>query len=678
MSPVGFRLLGPLEFFDGKRWSAIGAPKQRSLLAVLLINANRTVSADQLVAELWGEQPPASAAGLLAGYVWRLRRRLDDLDGRTLITRAPGYQLVLPRGSTDVHEYEDLVTAGRRDLAAGDLDAAVTNLSTALDMWRGSPLADVALVPSVLAESARLEEERLSVVEARIEGEIGLDRHGTLLPELKLIVSQYPLRERLHEHLMTALYRSGQQAEALGAYRDLRQLLVDELGVEPSKPLRELQGRILRDDPSLLEPARRSAANAVLRLAIPRTLPPDVPVFVSRDQELALITARLTEGEQRCAIHGMAGAGKTALAVHAAHLAAGSFPDGQVYLNMGACGTSDPVRPVKAIARLLTAMGLAAEDVPADEDRATALLRTALAGRRLVMVLDDVLDTRQIQHLLPATPGCAVIIAGRPAATVVAGSSLVRLGHLPVQGSVDLVRRYAGTARVDADLAAAARLARLCDHLPLALRVAATRLAQRPEWTVADLARRLADPQRRLDTLACDGLSVRESLRAGARLAARLTDPSISHAIGRLGILDLPVLPSAAFAAVLEIPEPQAELTAERLVDAGLVEPLSIDRYRVPGLVRLYARSEHVPADEERAATGNIVGYYVDAVRDQLAQLAIADEGRQRPGRIAGLAWYRRECVALRTLADRLPRTELGGLVTQLRSALHATAQTVQ
>src|SRR5215211_1345229 len=232
-SPARFRLLGPLEFFDGQRWSSISAPKQRALLAVLLINANRTVPTDQLLAELWGEQPPASAAGLLAGYVWRLRRCLGDRDGRTLVTRAPGYQLMVPRGATDVHEYEDLIAVGRRSLAAGDLAGAVARLTAALDLWRGGPFADVALVPSVLAESARLEEARLAVVEARIETEIGLGRHESLLPELKLMISQFPLRERLHAHLMVALYRTGQQAEALGAYRDLRQLLVDELGIEP-------------------------------------------------------------------------------------------------------------------------------------------------------------------------------------------------------------------------------------------------------------------------------------------------------------------------------------------------------------------------------------------------------------------------------------------------------------
>jgi DNA-binding SARP family transcriptional activator len=682
-SPVGFRLLGPLEFFDGRRWTPVGAPKQRALLAVLLINANRTVPANQLVAELWGEQPPASAAGLLAGYVWRLRRGLGDPDGRTLTTRAPGYRLVVPPGAADVHEYEALVAAGRRSRADGDLAGAVTTLSKALDMWRGAPLADVALIPSVLTESARLEEGRLAVVEARIDAEIELGRHEALLPELKRMVSQFPLRERLHAHLMVALYRTGQQAEALGAYRDLRQLLVDELGIEPSKPLRELQGRILREDPLLLETAQHAVpATAVLRLAVPHTLPPDVPVFVDRDGELTWITARLTGGEQRCAIHGMGGSGKTTLAVHAAHRVAARFPDGQVYLNLEACAVRPPLRPVEAIGRLLAALAVPAAEVPPEEERAAALLRTALAGRRVVVVLDDVLDTGQIHQLLPTTPGCAVILTSRPATTAVEGSGLLRLGRFPLAVAIDLIRRYAGAERVDADLEAAARVARLCEYLPLALRIAATRLAQRPEWSIRDFATRLADPRRRLDALTCDGLSVRANLWAGTRLLQRLADPSAARALRLLGVLDLPVVGTAALAVLLAQPHEAAELTAERLVDAGLIETLGIDRYWVPELVRLFARAEYLPAGEERAAAHRVVEHYRDVVCEHLARLA-AEPGpghaaAARGDFVAGLAWYGQERAVLRVLAARPPDTGLSALIERLRAALRQAAARVR
>jgi DNA-binding SARP family transcriptional activator len=667
-SAIRFRVLGPLEFFDGARWSAIGAPKQRALLAVLLINANRTVSAGSLVGELWGERPPASAAGLLAGYVWRLRTRLGDPDGQLIRTRAPGYQLVLPRDSTDVHQYQALVAHGRHSVAAGNLAGAVGVLSSALEMWRGAPFADVALVASVLAESARLEEARLTVVEARIEAEIGLGRHEALLPELKQMVSRFPLRERLHAHLMTALYRTGQQAEALGAYRDLRRLLVDELGIEPSKPLRELQGRILRDDPSL-EPVGYPVTTAVDRWVVPRTLPPDAPLFVGRAGALALITSRLAGGRRCCGVHGMAGVGKTTVAVHAAYRLTGMFPDGQLYVNLGATATRGPLRPVEAIGRLLAMLGTPAAEVPRDQQRAAALLRTVLADRRVLVVLDDVVDTGGIHDLLPTTPGGAVILVSRPASTALAGADLIRLRALPVVAAVDLIRGYADAERVDADPDATARIARRCEYLPLPLRIAAVRLAQRPEWTVGSLADRLADPRRRLDLLTCDGLSVRASLRAGMRLLERFADPLSTRALARLGVLDLPVISTVVLAAVLEVPVREAELTAERLVDAGLIESLDMDRYRVPELLRLFAAEEYVTAEEERVAIHRIVGYYAAAVRDRLAGLG---SGRDLDARsaTAGLAWYRRECATLRVLAGRAPRSELPALVDQLRSAL--------
>jgi DNA-binding SARP family transcriptional activator len=654
------RFLGPLEFFDGQRWAPIRAAKQRALLAILLVNANRTVPVYQLIAELWGERPPPSATGLLAGYVWRLRRTLGDEDGDILATRAPGYQLNVPLGAADVHDYEALASAGRRSVAEGDPTSAVATLSAALDLWRGRPLADVPLVPSVLGEQARLEEGRLAVVEARIGADLGLGRHEALLPELKLMVSQYPLRERLHAHLMVALYRTGQQAEALGAYRDLRRLLIDELGIEPSKPLRDLHGQILRED--LLPPHTGPggpATTAVVRLAVPRTLPPDVPAFVDRDEELARITARLTSGAQRCAVHGLAGVGKTALALHAAHEVAGLFPDGQVYLDLGAGAAQVQLRPAEVVGRLLAALTVPASELPTEEDRAAALLRTVLAGRRLLLVLDDVLDTAQIRHVLPAAPGSAVIIAGRPATAVVEGAGQIRLGRLPVAAAVNLIRRYAGVERVDADRASAARLARACDHLPLALRIAATRLAQRPEWTVRDLADRLADPQRRLDTLACDGLSVVESLRGSARLLQRVGDRTATRTLRMLGALDLPVVRADALAVLLEESEAVAERTAERLVDAGLIETVSIGRYRIPELVRLWARADYATAEEERTGTRRVVEHYERVLRGVL------------DGRLAdGAAWYRQERAALYALSGRASGAALPGLVGQLRSAL--------
>jgi DNA-binding SARP family transcriptional activator len=291
VTALRFRILGTVEFHDGARWTTVGSAKQRALLAALLLNTNQVVGADRLISELWVDRAPASAAGLLAGYVWRLRQAIGDPGGHILVTKAPGYQLTVPPTTLDVHEYDTLVTTGRAKLAAGDLAAATDAFAAALAMWRDMPLADVPVTPTVMAERARLEESQLAVLETRMGAEIELGRHEALLPELKQLVSQHPLRERLHSHLMVALYRCGQQADALGAYRDLRRLLINELGIEPSKPLRELQQRILREDPGILGPTPQPSAAPALPLQVGRALAdmfPDGQFYVRGSAEDAL------------------------------------------------------------------------------------------------------------------------------------------------------------------------------------------------------------------------------------------------------------------------------------------------------------------------------------------------------------------------------------------------------
>ncbi len=247
-----FRIIGPVEFDSGSGWHGVKSAKQRALLAALIIRANHIVPADQLYDELWEGEPPNSANTLLAGYVWRLRRLLGDRDGEAIVTRSPGYQLQVSPGTLDVHEYEARVAVAHANLRNGNAEAAVVGFTDAFALWRGVPLADVHRSPLVRAEVARWEESWIAAAEARIGARLQLGRHASVLPDLKHMVSQHPLRERLHGYLMLALYRDGQQAMALAAYRDLRRLLIDELGVEPSTALRGLQQRILRNDPSLL------------------------------------------------------------------------------------------------------------------------------------------------------------------------------------------------------------------------------------------------------------------------------------------------------------------------------------------------------------------------------------------------------------------------------------------
>lgn len=666
---VRFRILGPLEYTDGDTWRPIGSAKQRSLLAVLLLNANQVVGVDRLIAELWPDGPPATASGLLAGYVWRLRTALGDHAGEVLVTQSPGYRLVVPPMSLDAHEYEAFAVTARARQANGDLTGAAESFAAAVALWRDAPLADVTMTPAVMSERARLEESQLSVAEGRLGVEIELGHHEALLPELKLLVSQFPLRERLHAHLMIALYRCGDQADALGAYRDLRRLLVNELGIEPTKPLRDLQQRILQGDPALLQIAaqpRQVPAGSTARLhrgPVPPT-EPDGGVL-GRDDELAAVAARLAE-DRVCVLHGFAGAGKTALAALAAHRLADRFADGQVYLDMRSSTEAAPLRPVEAVSALVRAIGAA----PRPQDGIDGW-PTAAAGLRLLVVLDDVHHADQVRALAVPPPGCALLVVSRAPVEVAGARSYVHIGRLSAANSVRLLRDSIGSARVDAEPDAAGELARRCEYLPLALRIAATRLAARPSWSLRDFAERLADPRSRLDLLASSELSVRASLRGGLRLLGHHDDADALAALRLLGALDMPVLGLDVLAALLRRDPNTARDTAERLVDAGLLETPAVDTYRVPDLVRLFAREQRDVDVDAPGAIGSVVDYYLGAIRSRLSTMDSSRNGSRAAALAEGTTWYRREIASLRSLAIQDRTDTLHKAVDQLRWFIH-------
>ncbi|MFD4658718.1 BTAD domain-containing putative transcriptional regulator [Kitasatospora sp. NPDC058444] len=671
--PVKYRVLGPVEYHDGENWVAVKAAKQRALLAVLLLNANHLVPAQQLHSELWSDGSSSHVGSLLAGCVWRLRAAIGDSEGKSLLTRPTGYQLAVPSGGLDLHAYESLVASGRTQRASGNPVEALRSFSAALDLWRGAPLADVALTSSIMAESARLEESRLAVMEAKLGVQIALGAHEDILPELKLLVAQHPLRERLHEYLMTALYRTGQQAEALGVYRDLHHLLADELGIDPSRPLRELQQRILEEDPRLNDDGAvhqavtvsapgepvvsASGAAAVPAGAAPRLLPRQRAPFVGRTSELDGLVRLLSEGRPAVAIHGPAGSGKSVLAVAAAHAAAGEFPGGQVHVDMRGTAGGSALRPEQAMEVILASFGIE----PGSGEAAALRTGAGPAGRRALVVLDNVRDSAQIRELLPATPGISFLVTSRSPIAGTDGLTHLRLGGLTESASIDLLRRSVGAPRVDAEPAAAAELVRSCDYSPFALRLAADRLATRPDWTVADFARYVAEPHQRLDFLADGDVSLRDSLMASVRLLAGGTgesdtdgrsggrDAAAVTALRRLGFLDRTVVTVEALAVLLGSSEGEAHRIAERLVDVGLLESLAIDRYRVPQSVRALARELAGSDREDAEAVRRVVDHYAGAAQDQ-------------PGPAHG-AWDRAERETLRAL---VPRDRTGALAESL------------
>jgi DNA-binding SARP family transcriptional activator len=499
--PVEFGILGPLQVVAGVRPVVLGAAKLRATLAVLLMHANQFTSLDRLVDELWEDRPPNSAAKLVPQYVSHLRRSLQpDWDrqpqARALLeTRPRGYLLHVEGDALDADRFRAMVERSRCLVRSNAAQAAAAGLRQALDLWRGVALADVPRTPSVAAAAVQLEELRVAAVEDRIEAELAVGRHTELICELSALVSRHPLQERLRSQLMLALYRSGRQAEALQAYQAARQVLLEELGIEPGPGLRQLQQAILSGDPAL-EPATdrvRVAAAIPSAQVPPAQLPADVADFTGRGRHLRqlhqlLAASQHTTALSISAIVGGAGTGKTALAVHWAHQVRHRFGDGQLYVDLRGTTPTAPVRPIQALTNLLRGLGVAAFDVPDELDQAAALYRTLLADRRVLVVLDDTRDADQLRPLLPGSPGCLVLVTSRDQlAGLVAqqGARRLTLDVLTPAEAKTLLARVLGDQRVRTEPTATAELIRACGRLPLALRTAAADLAGQPRRSIA-------------------------------------------------------------------------------------------------------------------------------------------------------------------------------------------------
>ncbi|HXZ75550.1 MAG TPA: BTAD domain-containing putative transcriptional regulator, partial [Streptosporangiaceae bacterium] len=518
-----FRLLGPLEVRAGEDWQGIGAPKWRSVLAVLLIRAGQIVPVDVLINEVWGNAPPAKAANLISIYVLRLRRLLGDADSTLLVTRAPGYQLRIGPADSDAQVFEAVVRDGRRALAAGDAEAAATQLAEALALWHGSPLADVPPTPLVEAEAERLAEFRLDAAELRIRAELACGGYAQVIPELHRLLASHPLREGLWLLLMQALDGAGRHAEALDAYSQARSAIADELGVDPGAELRQFYAGLLARDDTLTKgsgdalgsiSAGTVTAGSGLAMSapavapapttrsvpVPAQLPADVADFTGRDDQVRHLSDLLSSAGQDgdsgavriAVVAGAGGLGKTSLAVHAAHRVRGGFPDGQLYVDLlGA--TANPLSPADVLARFLRDLGVDGRQIPLDEDERAARYRTSLAGRRVLVVLDNARDAAQVRPLLPGTASCAVLVTTRSRMPDLSSTRPVDLNVLDDDEALTLFTRIVGDERAAAEPEATAELLLACAGLPLAIRICAARLATRSGWSIGALAGRLRD-----------------------------------------------------------------------------------------------------------------------------------------------------------------------------------------
>lgn len=632
-----FCILGPLEVWgDDERLVTLGGPQQKALLAVLLLHPNRVVSVDRLAVYLWGEDPPPTARGLLQGCVAQLRRALRTERGapvrQPLLTRSPGYLLQVRPDELDVDRFEELAASANRLLGErSGLERAAALLAEALALWRGPALDGIA-VDSCQAEIAGLEERRLTVLEARIDVDLGLGREADLVTELQRHVRDQPLRERLRAQLMLALHGADRQADALAVYHQLRATLVEQLGVEPGAAVQQLQRAIL-SGPAAVDTyrqehagtaalGRRPGIGATARVAPPAQLPAATTAFTGRglqlrrlDQLLVVAVDPPAGGAAITVVSGTAGVGKTALVLHWAHRVRAQFSDGQLYVNLRGYAPDPPVRPIEALAGFLQALGVPAAQVPSDPDPAAAMYRTLLADRQMLIVLDNASDVAQVRPLLPASSGCRVLVTSRHrlgGLVALDGAGHLTLDVLTSGESFDLLARSLGAERTSAETEAAAELSRLCSHLPLALRIAAAHLTCQPQRAIADeVAALTADD--RLSVLEVGG-DVHGAVRAAFDLSYRSLSPDVRRVFRCLGLVPGPDVTAPAAAALVDAAPPAAARMLRRLAEAHLLDQPTTGRYVLHDLLRLYAAErtrDEESAGERDAAIQRLYGFYL-------------------------------------------------------------------
>jgi DNA-binding SARP family transcriptional activator/tetratricopeptide (TPR) repeat protein len=635
---VRFRILGPLEVWTDEGWSGIGAPKWRALLATLLLHPGQVVSTERLIAGLWGEDPPDRAANLVSVYVLRLRRLMGDPQGRMLATRAPGYQLRLADDDLDAAAFETGMRDGRQALASGKAEQAAAILAEALALWRGPALADVPASLLIKAESDRLEESRLAGLELRITADLRGGQLVQLVPELRRLLSEHPLREGLWTLLLLALEGTGRRVEAIATYGAARQVIAEELGVDPGPELRELYQRLLTADarpdlgagpaagPAGPEPRpARSPARAAVAAAgpPPAQLPADIGDFTGRAAHLTQLRGLLTRSSGTenpsalavAVVAGTGGLGKTTLAVHGAHSLRDEFPDGQLYVELRGASVQ-PAVPEEVLARLLRDLGVAPAGVPAAPEERATMYRTRLAGRRVLIILDDARDAAQVRPLLPGSASCAVIVTSRHRLADLASSRLVDLDVLGDEEARHLLGSIIGPERAEAEPDAVREVLAACAGLPLAIRIAGARLASRRGWTVSALARRLVDRRRRVDELTSGDMAVRACFDVSfdnlQKPAAGGVDPASAFRL--LGVWPGPGVSLQAAAALLGQPEDPVADALEILVDTHLLESPAPERYGFHDLLRAYAAERAQAQEEEQAvdaAMARILDWYL-------------------------------------------------------------------
>ncbi|MFC7341182.1 AfsR/SARP family transcriptional regulator [Saccharopolyspora griseoalba] len=645
-----FRLLGPLEVLVDGAPVEVGRSPVRALLACLLLEPGQVVPMDRLIDTLWEDDPPASARTIIQGYVSRLRK-LFGKNGPEIITRAPGYLLRVDPERVDAHRARTQISR------AHGLEPAerARLLSEALRLWRGPVLADIDGSRLYRTIAPNLEELQLLALEERIAADLELGRHQQLIAELSTLVDRYPLRERLTGQLMLANYRAGHRAEAQDRYHELRHRLSNDLGLDPGPELRELYEKLLRDDPGLRTPARHDVPGLGMKRPVPAELPPAPAGFVGRDAELDALD-EILDGRERgssliTVLTGTAGVGKSALALTWAHRAAEEFPDGQLYASLrGFDSERDPLTPGEALTSMLKTLGVAADAIPVELDDRTALYRSLLAKRRVMVVLDNARDSDQVRPLLPGSASSLVVVTSRrrlDGLVVRAGARVLPLETLPTAAAIEVLDRAGVPGKSAAEPDAAAELADLCGGLPLALRIAAARLAANPARGVSDLVHELTDERNRLHALDIDD-DADTSVRRAFDISYRSLPPVHAETFRLLGLVPGHTFTAHAVAALCGIDPASAQRRLRALALAHLVAEPEPDRFGMHDLLRAYARELPGDPETDTAALRGLLAHYLGTADHARRFLRPTRDdldftGEPRPeitGRAQALEWF--------------------------------------
>ncbi|MEJ3750857.1 BTAD domain-containing putative transcriptional regulator [Actinomycetes bacterium KLBMP 9797] len=603
---LAVEVLGPLAVsVDGRPVAVAG--RLRAMLATLAMSAGEDVSIERLASGVWGDELPSDVRRTVQVYVTRLRRVIG---AQAIRTTPGGYRLEVDPDRVDAARFVRMLDIAR---SAADPAAERAQLARALTLWRGTPFDGVRSSWLDSAVAPRLVERRVDAWERRIELDLAAGGGEELVAELRELTARHPLRERLWGHLMTALYRAGRQADALQAYQRLYRILTEDIGVEPGQAIRELHHKILSADPTL----EVTADHPVSDLDPPRgpqpvsLLPRTVADFTGRTAEGDRLVAALTAVRPAttvCGIDGMAGVGKSTLAVHIAHQVSGSYPDALLFVDMhGHLAGRTPRTAADTLDHLLRVMGVPADRVPEELDERVARWRTLTMGKRILLLLDDVVDAEQVRPAIPGGAGCSVVITSRRRLTDLDLTHVLSLDPMPASEATMLFRQASGVPAGDPGVA---HVVDLCAGLPLAIWIAATRLRHRPAWNAVELAGRLRDEHRRLPELTVGDRGVAAAFTLSYRC---LTTPQ-QRVFRALGVHPGQQVDARSVAASCALPVTATQPLLEDLVDAHLLAQPATGRYRLHDLLRVFASEQAARHPAERDATlRRVLDYYVAA-----------------------------------------------------------------